>query len=164
MMQEHVQRRAVEVRKCLEHKFDEEQLRELGKGLRLEQRRLRGDLTAPHKSLPGGAVKGREEMAPNGTRGGSGWRFSKQFFPARVVRPWDELPREWWSRCLWECSGGVWMWPLGTGFGVLLLLLGWHWVILEGSSSLDDPGILPILAGILCVGQNSFPVMDGLRR
>ena len=36
------------------------------------------------------------------------------------------------------------MWPLGTGFGVLLLLLGWHWVILEGSSSPDDSGILRI--------------------
>ena len=118
-----------------------------------EQRRLRGDLTAPHKSLPGGAVrgarallpcaKGKEErkwpqMAPGEAQVGD-W---KQFFPARVVRPWDELPREWWSRCLWECSGGVWMWPLGTGFGVLLVALGWHWVILEGSSHLSNSGIL----------------------
>ena len=39
----------------------QERLRELGKGLRLEQRRLRGALVALHKSLTGG-----------GSRGGSG--------------------------------------------------------------------------------------------
>lgn len=31
------------------------------------------------------------------------------------------MPREVWSHCLWNCSGGTWVWPLGTGFGVMLI-------------------------------------------
>lgn len=35
----------------------------------------------------------------------------------KIKFPWNELSRDVWSRCLWECSGRVWMWPLGTGLG-----------------------------------------------
>lgn len=36
------------------------------------------------------------------------------------------------------------MWPLGTEFrfGVLMVLLGWDWLLLEGSSSPEDSMIL----------------------
>lgn len=48
-----IQKRATDLEKCLEHKSNEEGLRELGKGLSLEQRRLMGDLVSLHNSLTG---------------------------------------------------------------------------------------------------------------
>ena len=47
--------------KALEH---QEWLRELGKGLSPEQRRLRGDLVALHKSLTGGGSRGDQALLP----------------------------------------------------------------------------------------------------
>ena len=63
-----------------------------GKGLRLEQRRLWGDLVALHKPLTGGGSRGgrallagnrdrREGTASGWARAGSGWILGKISYP-----------------------------------------------------------------------------------
>ena len=102
--------------------------RKLGKGLRLEQRRLGGDLVALHKSLTGGGSRGGRALLPGNRarRRGNGLRLgqgrlrvgsSRNFPMERVLRPWQGLPSELWSAHPWRCPRNSWRWHSGLWAG-----------------------------------------------
>lgn len=120
------------------------------------ERKIRGDLMALYNYLKQDCSEVRvglfchisnERMRRNGLKLGQGTFRSdirRKIITERVViRTGIRSSGSWWSHDPWKCSRGIWMWNLGCGLwlGMVVLCWWWGWMILKVFLSFDDPAI-----------------------